>query len=97
MIVYHWQVDKAFLMLEFSEDLNPENIVIAVNDNEKSYEVIQIKEHLIVANELYNALLEKQKIEVILEGRKFQLFPKALEKSNFSLVLYDFYRFTNIY
>lgn len=97
IIVHHWRVDKAFLMLEFHPDVNPENIIISDSLTENSYQVVQIKDHLKLANDLYNQLLEEKDPNILLADTKKQLFNQKLEKSNFSLVLYDFFRFTNVF
>lgn len=97
IIVYHWRVDKAFLMLEFQPEINSENIQISESASEKNYQVIQIKDHLLLANDLYNMLSDEKEPHILIEKRKIPVFGHKLEKSYFSLVLYDFYRFTNIY
>ncbi len=97
LIVYHWRVDKAFLMLEFHPKINPEEILISDNTTEKSYQVVQIKDHLILAYDLYNMLLNEREPNIMINNQQISLFSEKLEKSNFSLVLYDFFRFTNVF
>ena len=84
-------------MLEFHSDINPENIIISDSLLENSYQVVQIKDHLTLANDLYNLLLDDKEPYISLDASIKQLFGQKLEKSNFSLLLYDFFRFTNVF
>lgn len=97
MIVYHWRSDKAFLMLEFSSDIDSEHVSIVVGDEEKYFQINQIRDHLIMANELYDAIIDEKDIFLNQEGQPRPLWKDISEKSNFSLVLYDFFRLTNVY
>lgn len=97
IIVFHWRVDKAFLMLEFGNDINPENINIQLGDEQVAHQVIQIKDHLVLANDIYEAVIDEKDIFLNRDGAATPLFGAITEKSNFSLVLYDFFRFTNVY
>ena len=97
MIVYHWRVDKAFLMLEFSDRINPESIDMQLGETSLSHQVIQIKDHLTLANDIHNAIIDEKDILINQQNELTPLFREISEKSNFSLVLYDFFRFTNVY
>ncbi|MEL7145624.1 MAG: hypothetical protein AAFO69_04590 [Bacteroidota bacterium] len=97
MIVFHWRSDRAFLMLEFDESVDAESLSIRTGDVDKVYQVIQIKDHLTLANDIYNAVVDEQDIFIEQQGEMVAVFNGLTEKSNFSLVLYDFFRFTNVY
>ena len=97
MIVYHWRTDKAYLMLEFSDDVDAEDISLQLAGSAQNYEIVQIKDHLALANDLYNTINEEKECLLNQGGELTPLFSETSEKSNFSLVLYDFFRFTNVY
>ena len=84
-------------MLEYHQDVDSESIVISDGISNKTYQVIQIKDHLVLANDLYNMILEGKDPQIFINEKHMPLFREKLEKSNFSLVLYDFFRFTNVF
>lgn len=97
VIVYHWRTDRAFLMLEFDPSITNDEIILSDSTGERSYSPGQMRDYLKIAYDIEKVLAADLEPQLLLNGRKIPVFYSDKEKSYFSLVLYDFFRFTNTY
>ncbi|MGB3468528.1 MAG: hypothetical protein WBA74_24800 [Cyclobacteriaceae bacterium] len=97
MIIYHWRMDKAYLMLEFDSLIDTENIVLSDSTGNRTYSPGQMRDYLRIAYDIEKVLAADADPKIKIGNRDLPVFRTEKEKSYFSLVLYDFFRFTNTY
>lgn len=98
-LIVNWGVDRAFLMLETRDSL-PETIHFLINDSISSDTILfdgsNQRQHAEVALKMYNAILDKQKIYVLLPGEwKKELFTNQ-GREEFRRIVFDFLRLVEL-
>ncbi len=98
ILIYNWRNDLAYVMLESNGSIDlKEEIVISWKNESRSWVIRNIKDHFSILNHINNLIKKDETIWITIKGKKILLFSSILEKSYFSLILYDLHKITNYF
>lgn len=102
-IVHNWREDEAYILLEFDEKIaEQEQLNLLWQDSTgnytaERYPLVDKKVHFKIVSDVYNQLLDENRIFINVSQDTIPLFPNKNAKEAFRITMIDFYRLVDMY